>query len=503
MKRLSRRSKDTTAALLGISLTAAMVTAGAASASAIEPDAYLQDYSAADGLIIGDNGNHADYSADLCGFQWTAQSVIDTDLPSYSTNGFLESVQPLGDQSLPGSGWAQLQHWYTGASSDQLNWRIPIALDAPLSSAQVNMVFDDPDWTPNQASFQQYSPWPDRASAFNRFMGDSVGLYQPHDDAKVSPFVWGTDALGYTTLSFNLGDIEAGTSTVLQFTGTAVDGAAGIQSGTSYGAKLTLDGKQPLTTCLTPAYAEQTVLTGDTAQVDPTLSEAISGDKTAVPNGTSFALGADAPAGAVIDSTTGAITWPVPGTQAVGDVIVPVTVTYADGSTDETTALVHIIKEPHLGPFDDQHIVLGNSIIDVMAELVDHLGLAYGEGSSLGVEGLPAGVNFDPETRMISGTPEATGQFPVIVTGYDQNGDELVTSQFLITVTEPTDVEVPPETPATPERPTTPAEPQSPNPNDRLAVTGGTASGAAALVLGALSLIGGVLLWATRRAIGR
>lgn len=502
MKNRARRRGGVMRAVLGISITVLMLGTGAVSANAVEPDAYLQDYTASDGLIPGDNGNRAGYSSELCGFEWSAQSVIDTDLEDYSQNGFLESVQPLGDPRLPGSGWAQLQHWVNGAdlenvSNDQLNWRIPIALDSPLASAQVTMVFDDHDWTPNQSSFQQYSTWPDRASAFNRFMGDGVGIYQPHDDSQVTPSQWGTNADGFTTLTFNLGIIEAGTSTVLQFSGTAADGAAGIQSGTSYGAKLTLDGTQPLTICLTPAYSEQTVLTGETAESDPALSEAASGDATPFPAGTSFALGADAPTDVAIDSATGEVTWPVPGTQPVGDVAIPVSVTYSDGSTDETSALIHVTKEPRLGPFEDQQIMLGDPIEDVLAELKDHLGLLYGDGSTVQVEGLPDGVTFDPVSGVISGTPTATGEYPVTATGVDADGRELVSTVFTITVTDGDDGAVPPAETEHPEQSNTLYVPESPATDERLATTGRGALGGLATA-GLLSLLAGGMLLGRR-----
>ncbi|MGO2112183.1 MAG: Rib/alpha-like domain-containing protein [Pseudoclavibacter sp.] len=489
---ISARRKGAIGVVAGAALAVTMMGV-AGPASAAEPDAYLQDYTSDDGYIEGSLGNNSGLSGDMCGFVWSAQSVIDTDLPEYSVNGFLESVRPLDDATLPGSGWAQIQHWYSG---DQLNWRIPIALDAPLASAQVTMVFDDPDWAPNVGSFEQYSEWPDRSSAFNRFMGDAVGLYTPHDDTLVTPFEWGEDAAGNTTLTFNLGNIEAGTSTVLAFTGTANDGAEGILSGTSYGAKLTLDGTQPMTTCLTPAYAEQTVLTGDTATVDPEALLAATGEQDAFPAGTNFALGEGAPEAATIDEETGRITWSVPGTQPVGSISMPVAVTYADESTDAVDAIVHVAKEAALGPFDDQQITLGEPIEDVTAELLDHLGQAFGDESTVVLEGLPDGVTFDDETGLIAGTPTEAGEFPVTVTGLDADGAELVSTTFTITVS-PEATVVPPSETQVPDAAGKPggSGDLAPTGSDSALTWGIGAAALTALVAGA----GGLLLLRRRR----
>ncbi|WP_157536958.1 Rib/alpha-like domain-containing protein [Microbacterium sp. Root180] len=474
-----------------VAVAVVLAATGVASANAVAGDAYLQDYSAGNGQIQQDNGNTSGLDATQCGFSWSAQSVIDTDLPNYSVNGFLEGVAPLADTSLPGSGWAQIQHWHT-PDGQVLNWRIPVAVDRPLLDATVTMVFDDPDWSPNQSSFQQFSTWPGFPSSFQRFTG--ISGYTAHDDTQVTPFQWGDDGAGHTTLTFDLGDLQASTSTVLAFTGVPADGPAGVLGGTSYGAKFVLDGTQPLATCLNPSYDEATALTGDVVQL-PVAVTAVNGDVTAAPSGTTYALAAGAPAGATIDPVDGEISWTIPGSQPVGDVSVPVTVTYPDGSVDTTAAMVRVGKEPRLGPFDDQTITLGDSIEHVDPVLRDHLGQPYGDGSSLSVTGLPDGVTFDAATGRISGTPTASGVFPVTVTGLDAGGETLISADFTITVTAvtPTPTPTPSPTQPTPEPTTSPTAPV-------LANTGGTAPGPALLTgVVALAAGGAILGWSHLR----
>lgn len=470
------------AAAIGVAAVA-LAAAGGAAANAIAGDAYLQDYSAGHGQILQESGNTSGLDATQCGFSWSAQAVIDDDLPNYSVNGFLEGVTPLADPSLPGSGWAQIQHWYT-PDGQILNWRIPVGVDRPLLDATVTMVFDDPDWTPNQTSFQQFSTWPGFESSFQRFTG--ISGYAAHDDTQVTPFQWGVDGAGHTTLTFDLGDLQARTSTVLVFTGTPADGSAGVLGGTAYGAKLVLDGTQPVATCLNPGYGEATALTGDTVQLPVTIT-AVNGDVTAAPSGTTYALAPGAPAGTTIDPASGEITWTIPGSQPIGDVALPVTVTYADGSVDTTAALVHVGKEPRLGPFDDQTITLGDAIQDVDAVLRDHLGQPYGDGSRLSVTGLPDGVAFDVATGRISGTPTASGVFPVTVTGLGASSETLIATDFTITVTAVTPTPTPSPTQSPPEPTSSPTAPA-------LANTGGTAPGPAILTGVTALAVGGVIL---------
>ena len=72
------------------------------------------------------------------------------------------------------------------------------------------------------------------------------------------------------------------------------------------------------------------------------------GQDTTKPEGTTFELGADAPAGAKIDPATGEITYTPTADKAGQDVEIPVVVKYKDGSKDEVKATVTVAPEQGL-----------------------------------------------------------------------------------------------------------------------------------------------------------
>ena len=93
----------------------------------------------------------------------------------------------------------------------------------------------------------------------------------------------------------------------------------------------------------TPSYKPVNVEQGQTATVDPSFTTQDNKNATA-PTGTTFTTGTDTPDWATIDPSTGTVTVK-PGTDVTpGAYNVPVTVTYPDKSTDETTVPVIVTK---------------------------------------------------------------------------------------------------------------------------------------------------------------
>ncbi len=88
-----------------------------------------------------------------------------------------------------------------------------------------------------------------------------------------------------------------------------------------------------------PEYSNMAVKQGETATANPIFKDKAGQpvDKATVPVA-KYELGADAPEGASIDSTTGVVTYTAPANQPAGDVTIPVVVSYADGTADNATA---------------------------------------------------------------------------------------------------------------------------------------------------------------------
>ncbi|NLA64932.1 MAG: hypothetical protein GX862_03175 [Leucobacter sp.] len=360
MNKNFKAGRQITLAALAAATVAASPFIAASAAHAVADDAYLQDYDNTAGQIDPSVGNTSSLANGHCAVNWQLQSVIDLDLDHYSNNGFLQTVGPLAEPTLPGSGYGSLQHFYLGSIANdtvQLFWRIPIAVEGEVIDASANLVFDDEDWTVDQTSFEQYSPFAGFESAFARFTG--IAGFEPHDDAQMSTPIWGSSG-GYTTLSFGLGDIQPYTSTVFQFTGTpnATPGATGsenLQNGVAYGAKLTVSGRSPLASCHLPSYAESAVEAGSSVTVLPTFV-GTQGEAITVAAGTVFSLDSTAAPGLVIDPATGALTWNVPAAEPVGTVDVPVVITYPDhdefstGSVDHATARINVTAQAAAAP---------------------------------------------------------------------------------------------------------------------------------------------------------
>ncbi|MCC4370164.1 YPDG domain-containing protein, partial [Limosilactobacillus reuteri] len=94
----------------------------------------------------------------------------------------------------------------------------------------------------------------------------------------------------------------------------------------------------------TPSYKPVNVEQGQTATVTPTFTGE-DGKVTSVPTGTTFTTGTNTPDWATIDPSTGTVTVAPTADVTPGAYNVPVTVTYPDKTTDETTVPV-IVTAP-------------------------------------------------------------------------------------------------------------------------------------------------------------
>ncbi|WP_290084618.1 Rib/alpha-like domain-containing protein, partial [Lactobacillus taiwanensis] len=108
-------------------------------------------------------------------------------------------------------------------------------------------------------------------------------------------------------------------------------------------ANIPLKITEPMAKLYTPSYKPVNVEQGQTATGDPSFTDQDGKDVTA-PAGTTFTTGTDTPDWASIDPSTGTVTVE-PSTEVTpGAYNVPVTVTYSDKSTDETTVPVIVTK---------------------------------------------------------------------------------------------------------------------------------------------------------------
>ena len=106
-----------------------------------------------------------------------------------------------------------------------------------------------------------------------------------------------------------------------------------------------------------PSYKPITVEQGESATDDPTFTNQDNKPATA-PTGTTFTTGTDAPGWANINSSTGVVTVR-PGTDvAAGAYNIPVTVTYSDTSTNETTVPVIVTKADQTVTWGDNGAVV-------------------------------------------------------------------------------------------------------------------------------------------------
>ncbi len=115
------------------------------------------------------------------------------------------------------------------------------------------------------------------------------------------------------------------------------------QDGTVDFVNIPLNITEPMANLYTPSYKPVTVEQGQTATDDPAFTDQ-AGKDTIAPTGTTFTTGIDTPDWATIDPSNGAVTVKPNTDVTPGAYNIPVTVTYPDKSTDETTVPVIVTK---------------------------------------------------------------------------------------------------------------------------------------------------------------
>ena len=122
-------------------------------------------------------------------------------------------------------------------------------------------------------------------------------------------------------------------------------------------ANIPLNITEPMANLYTPSYKPVTVEQDQTATVDPSFTTQDDKEATA-PTETTFTTGTDTPAWATIDPSTGTVTVNPGANVTPGAYNVPVTVTYPDKSTDETTVPVIVTKAGQIVTWGDNGAVV-------------------------------------------------------------------------------------------------------------------------------------------------
>ncbi len=159
----------------------------------------------------------------------------------------------------------------------------------------------------------------------------SVGWYDAATDANEWKSVMG-DEKEPTNPTGNLKTTDTSAWAKVTYTDGSVDFA-----------NIPLKITEPMAKLYTPSYKPVTVEQGQTATDDPAFTDQAGKDTTA-PTGTTFTTGTDTPDWATIDPSNGAVTVKPNTDVTPGAYNIPVTVTYPDKSTDETTVPVIVTK---------------------------------------------------------------------------------------------------------------------------------------------------------------
>ena len=178
----------------------------------------------------------------------------------------------------------------------------------------------------------------------------------------------------------------------------------------------------------TPSYKPVTVEQGNSATDDPTFTNQDSKVVTA-PTGTTFTTGTDTLGWASINSSTGAVTVKPGNTVTPGAYNIPVTVTYPDTSTDETTVPVIVTKAGQTVTWGDNgavvttvdtsklnaHETTANSQVLSPADVVSAEGYELTDGK---LSTTPTAITIDPSTISWTTTPN-TNVETAIASGKD------------------------------------------------------------------------------------
>ncbi len=179
-----------------------------------------------------------------------------------------------------------------------------------------------------------------------------------------------------------------------------------------------------------PQVGDQTISEGQTLSLSFAASD---------PDGSSdaivYSLAAGAPAGAVLDSSTGAFSWTP--TEADGPGTYEITVRAADGGTpiaksEQTITITveEVNQAPVLAPIEDYSVVIGRTLT-IATSAADGDQPANNLRYSLGSDA-PEGATIDPITGVFSWTPPVTatsGNYEITVQVTDNGSPALTATQ--------------------------------------------------------------------------